>query len=162
MAKPKQKVKTPLQQKPSENFLAGKEKYFLPTVIAITFLCFFPSLQDKFTNLDDTNYILDNPVVKNINAEDLKAIFSEQFVGNYQPLTMLSYMLDYKFFGTNPFGYHLINLIFYLFCVAFVFLIAEKLSANKIVAFITSLLFGVHTLHVESFTWVSKRKNCLY
>ncbi|MBI3501935.1 MAG: tetratricopeptide repeat protein [Bacteroidetes bacterium] len=161
MAKPKQKV-LPSQNLYSNNFLSGYEKYFLPIVIAITFICFFPSLQDKFTNLDDTNYIIDNPVVKNINAENIKAIFSKQFVGNYQPLTMLSYMVDYKFFGLNPFGWHLINLIFYLLCVALVFLIAEKFSAHKPIAFITSLLFGIHTLHVESVTWISERKDVLY
>src|SRR3954468_15917636 len=121
MSKPKQKSKAlPNQNLSSALFLSGYEKYFLPAVLAVTFLCFLPSLQNKFVNLDDPQYILDNPVVKNINAQNLRAIFSEQFVGNYQPVTMLSYMVEYKLFGLNPFGYHLMNLLFHLFATSLV------------------------------------------
>ena len=163
MAKPKQKVKiVPNQNLSSANFLSGYEKCFLPIVIAITFLCLSPSLQDKFTNLDDTQYLIENPVVKDFNSENLKTMFSEQFVGNYQPITMLSYMIEYKLFALNPFGYHLMNLLFHLLGTLFVFLIIKKLSGNDLVALITSLLFGIHPLHVESVTWIAERKDVLY
>lgn len=159
MGKAKQKNKSTSQIQ-----IAKSQSRFrdLGLVLLITFVCFFPSLQNKFTNLDDTQYFIDNPVVKEISGENLKAIFTKQFVGNYQPLTMLSYMLDHTLFGLDPFGWHLVNLIFYLLCTALVFLIAEKLSSQRIIAFIAALLFGVHTLHVESVAWVSERKDVLY
>jgi tetratricopeptide (TPR) repeat protein len=169
MAKPKQKANTlPKQHLSSGNFLSAYEKYFLPVVLAVTFFCFLPSLQNKFVNLDDPQYILDNPAVKNINSENLKAIFSKQFVGNYQPVTMLSYMAEYKIFGLNPFGYHLMNLIFHLLGTLFVFLIIKNLTptlkgeGSNLVAFITALLFGIHPLHVESVAWIAERKDVLY
>jgi len=163
MSKPKQKLKPLPDQTPfSKNLLLKYEKSFLPFVLALTFLVFAPSLQNKFVNLDDTQYVLENPVIKDINSKNLKAIFSEQFVGNYQPLTMLSYMLDYKIFGLAPFGYHLINLILHLLGTLFVFLIIKNLSQNAIVACITALLFGIHPLHVESVAWVAERKDVLY
>ena len=163
MAKPKPKAQVlPKQNLSSGNLFSKYEKYFLPTVLAITFLCFFPSLQNKFVNLDDPQYLTENPVVKNISTENLKAIFSEQFVGNYQPITMLSYMVEYKLFGLHPFGYHLMNLLFHLLGTLFVFLIIKKLSGNDLVAFITSLLFGIHPLHVESVAWIAERKDVLY
>lgn len=169
MPKPKHKTRVLSKKDISSNvFLTRYEKYFLPIVIIVTAFCFYPSLQNKFTNLDDTQYFIENPVVHNINAENLKAIFTKQFVGNYQPLTMLSYMIDYKLFKLNPFGWHFVNLIFYLLCVLVVFLTAEKLvplyeeREKKVFAFITALFFGVHTLHVESVAWVSERKDVLY
>jgi tetratricopeptide (TPR) repeat protein len=163
MAKPKQKAKIIAKQTlPDKPFVSGYENYFLPAVIAITFLVLLPSLQNKFVNLDDTQYVLENPVIKALNAENLKTIFSEQFVGNYQPLTMLSYMIDFKLFGLTPFGYHLVNLLFHLLGTLLVFLIIKKLSGNDLVAFLTTLLFGIHPLHVESVTWVSERKDVLY
>ena len=163
MATPKQKAKIlPKQNLSSGNLFSEYEKYFLPIVLVITFLCFLPALQNKFVNLDDPQYITENPVVKNINAENLKLIFSEQFVGNYQPVTMLSYLIEYKIFGMNPFGYHLMNLIFHLLGTLFVFLIIKKLSGNNLLAFITSLLFGIHPLHVESVAWIAERKDVLY
>lgn len=165
MAKAKQKAK-PIQPVAGRikniNSLQGWGNYFLPIVLAITFICFFPSLQNKFTNLDDTQYLVENPVVKDFNSENLKTIFSEQFVGNYQPLTMLSYMIEYKLFGLNPFGYHLMNLLFHFLGTLFVFLIIKKLSGNDLIAFITALLFGIHPLHVESVTWIAERKDVLY
>jgi tetratricopeptide (TPR) repeat protein len=154
---PKSKKSSPVQNEKFKHSFGD-----LGVILLVTFICFFPSLQNKFTNLDDTQYFIDNPVVKEINAQNLKAIFTEQFVGNYQPLTMLSYMFDYKFFGLNPFGWHLVNLIFYLLCTALVFLIAGKISSNRSIAFVTGLLFGTHTLHVESVAWVSERKDVLY
>jgi len=33
---------------------------------------------------------------------------------------------------------------------------------NSIIAFTTSLLFGIHPMHVESVAWVSERKDILY
>src|SRR5207249_9369578 len=76
--------------------------------------------------------------------------------------TMLSYMVDFQLFGLEPFGYHLTNLILHLTCTALLFLIAERLAGSVLVAFITSTLFGVHTLHVESVAWISERKDVLY
>ncbi len=143
-------------------FGAGWGNYFLPIVLAVTFIVLSPSLQNKFTNLDDTQYLTENPVVKEMNMANIKTIFSEQFVGNYQPITMLSYMIEYTFFGMNPFGYHLVNLIFHLLGTLFVFLIIKKLSGNDLIAFITSLLFGIHPLHVESVAWIAERKDVLY
>ncbi|MBI4945615.1 MAG: tetratricopeptide repeat protein [Bacteroidetes bacterium] len=131
-------------------------------VLIVTFFVLSPSLQNKFVNLDDTQYIIENPVVKNLSTENLKLIFSERFVGNYQPITMLTYLMDYKIFGLNPFGFHLVNLIFHLLGTFFVFLIIKKLSGNDQTAFITSLLFGIHPLHVESVTWIAERKDVLY
>lgn len=168
MAAPKLKAKVlPKQPAPSGNFLAGYEKYFLPAALAITFLVFTPSLQNKFVNLDDPQYLTTNPVVQALNAENLKTIFSEQFVGNYQPVTMLSYMIEYQLFGLNPFGYHLVNLLFHLLGTLFVFLIIKKIvptlkGGENLVAFIAALLFGIHPLHVESVAWIAERKDVLY
>ncbi|TAL59006.1 MAG: tetratricopeptide repeat protein [Bacteroidetes bacterium] len=140
----------------------SNEKRNIFLVLLITFTVFLPSLQNKFVNLDDPQYLTTNPVVQTLNGENLKIIFSEQFVGNYQPITMLSYMVEYKFSGLDPFGYHLVNLIFHLLGTLFVFLIIKKLSGNGLVAFITALLFGIHPLHVESVAWISERKDVLY
>ena len=165
MTKVKQRAKSnsPASRRiENTNTLQGWGKYFLPIVLAVTFFVLSPALQNKFVNLDDPQYITENPAVKNLNSENIKAVFSEQFVGNYQPLTMLSYMAEYKLFGLNPFGYHLMNLIFHLLGTLLVFLIIKKLSGNDMVSFFTALLFGIHPLHVESVAWIAERKDVLY
>ena len=72
MAKFKQKTSSiPKNTNPFQ----GWEKYFLLIVLAVTFFCFLPTLQNKLVNLDDPQYLIDNPVVKDLNAENLKKIF---------------------------------------------------------------------------------------
>ena len=83
-------------------------------------------------------------------------------VCNYHPLTVLSDAIEYKFFGLNPFIYHFDNLLLHLINTFLVFVFIHKLSSRLLVAFVTSLLFGIHPLHVESVTWVSERKDVLY
>lgn len=164
-SKPQNKIPTKLYL-PSNNSTEQYQKYFLPVVLLITFLVLSPSLSNKFVNLDDTQYVLENTTIKEISINSLKSVFSEQFVGNYQPLTILSYMFDYKIFGLKPFGWHLVNIFIHLLNTLLVFLIVKKLTHSErdklLIAFITSLLFGVHTLHVESVAWVSERKDVLY
>lgn len=165
MAKPKTKpAKVVSSAKSGTNWLA----YAPYLVLLITALVFWPSLSNRFVNLDDPQYVLENPVVKEISADHLRAIFTEQFVGNYQPLTMLSYMIDHSLFGLDPFGYHLVNILLHLANTILVFMIAEKLAASlrlkevRWMGLVTALLFGIHPLHVESVAWISERKDVLY
>ena len=44
-------------------------------LVTITFLCFIPALKNNFTNWDDQQYIIDNPLVKSLSFENIKEIF---------------------------------------------------------------------------------------
>jgi tetratricopeptide (TPR) repeat protein len=75
---------------------------------------------------------------------------------------MLTYALDYKMMGLNPFIYHLTNFLFHIVNTLLVFILFKKLSSNNYVASIVSILFGIHPLHIESVAWVSERKDVTY
>jgi protein O-mannosyl-transferase len=138
-------------------------KYFLPSILIITAIVFANSLQNDFIiNWDDQEYVINNPLIKHLNWEHLKEIFYSFQMGNYHPLTMLSYAIEYKLFGLNPFYFHLTNYIFHLLNVALVYLLIKQLSGNSLVAFITSVFFAIHPMHVESVSWISERKDVLY
>ncbi len=136
--------------------------YFLLFLIGLTFAVFFPILSNDFINLDDPNYLTENPVVKSLSSDNIKAMFSNQFVGNYQPITMLCYAVEVHFFKFNPHAFHFVSLLLHLFNVVLVYLIFLKISRKAIVAFITSLLFAIHPMHVESVAWVAELKDVLY
>jgi tetratricopeptide (TPR) repeat protein len=82
-------------------------------------------------------------------------------VACYLPLTILSYAVEYHFFGLAPAVYHATSLILHLGNCLLVFWFILMLRANLTAAFITALLFGIHPLHVESVAWVSERKDLL-
>jgi len=89
-------------------------------------------------------------------------------MGNYHPLAMISLSIDYAIAGDdgqggfNPFIFHFINILLHIFVSIAVFFLAYFLFNNLNIAIIAGLLFGVHTLHVESVAWVSERKDVLY
>ena len=68
----------------------------------MTFIAFSPSLRNGFTNWDDDVYVVDNPDIKAFGLHHVAKVFSSVYVSNYQPLTMLTYMVEYRFFQLNP------------------------------------------------------------
>ncbi|MCD4679414.1 MAG: hypothetical protein K8S00_03405, partial [Bacteroidales bacterium] len=159
---PKQKNKKQLQ---TSNLLDTKRNRFIVMAIALlaTFISFFPSLNNAIDIWDDQFYVITNDLIKDLSWDGIKNIFAfTPVVGNYHPLTVLSYTFEYALFEFNPVAYHLDNLILHLFNTLLVFIFIYKLSSRLWVAFIASILFGIHPLHVESVTWVSERKDVLY
>ncbi|MCH8331481.1 MAG: hypothetical protein IH946_08910, partial [Bacteroidetes bacterium] len=132
-------------------------KLFL--VAVVTFSVLSPSLKNGFTNWDDTAYITDN---NDLREFSLKRIFTENVLGNYHPLTMLTYNVDYQLFGFDPFYYHLDNLVLHSINAGLVFALLFILLGSWWGALIGALLFGVHPMHVESVSWISERKDLLY
>lgn len=139
------------------------QSFLLTLILGITIAVLFPTLQNQWTNLDDTIYIIDNPLVKSLSWENIKKIFTTfQVNGSYNPLVLLSWALDYQFVGLNPQLYHITNLALHLLVTVLVFYFIAKLSKNSYVAFGTSLLFGIHPMHVEAVAWITARKDLLY
>lgn len=129
-------------------------------LIVITFFCFRPGLKGEFTNWDDDRYVKNNELIQ---QGSLSEILTEYYMGNYHPLTLLSYHYEYKIAGKDPYVYHLTNLILHVFNVLLVFWLALLFSKNNIIASVfAAALFSIHPLHVESVSWVSERKDVLY
>lgn len=171
----KKKFNTKKQQEPTEapieetpkvviekHSFSTIQKYVL-AILAITFIAFFPSLQNDFVFWDDPEYVLNNPYIKELNIGKLFD-FSTFYMGNYHPMAMVSLAMDYKLWEFDPFGYHLTNVLFHLLNTSLVFgtiyLLFDKHKLE--IATVTALLFGIHPMHVESVTWISERKDVLY
>lgn len=164
----KKKKLTKQQQPPGKIHAAapnqvkqGTQKYsgLLPIILIISFIAYWPALQNGLLAWDDDNYIKNNPLVHTIN---LKEIFSTYVMGNYHPLTILTFAAEYQLFGLNETAYHAFNLLLHLLNVVLVFYAILLFSGKSEVAFIASLLFGIHPLHVESVAWAAELKDLLY
>jgi tetratricopeptide (TPR) repeat protein len=156
-------TQTPTASKVIESSASNKsfsidEKWIPAILIVLVFVSYIPVWQNSFV-WDDKPYITLNDLVKNF---DLKAIFSEYVVGNYHPLTVLSLAIEYALVGEQTWLYHLDNLILHVLNSWFVFRIIQKLNGNFLVSFVTTILFAIHPLHVESVAWAAERKDVLY
>jgi protein O-mannosyl-transferase len=149
----------------SEKFIKFLILFFVLTVI---FFAFLPSLTNGFVpTWDDSDNLTNNVYIRSLNVKNMEAMFSTTAFKSYIsipyiPLTLLSYSLEYKFFGYNPFIYHLDNLLLHLGIVLLIFLFIQKMGLSFGAAIWASLLFGIHPMHVESVAWVTERKDVLY
>lgn len=139
----------------------GNRKYCfaLALIVLVSFIAYLPVLHNSFVDWDDEPYLQNNPLIHFIN---IRKIFSSFVIGNYHPLTILIYSVEYHFFGLSEQGFHAVNLLFHLLNVILVFRAVFLLSNKPGVALTASLLFGIHPMHVESVAWVSELKDLLY
>ena len=139
-----------------------KARWFLPALLVLSFLVFAPALGHDFVNLDDTDFLLKNQLVRSLSLDNIRAIFLQSSLGVYVPLTVLSFAVEYHFFGYDPSVYHGTNMILHVFNVALVFWLARRMGLSAAGAFFAGLLFAVHPMRVESVVWVTERKDVLY
>ncbi len=131
-------------------------------IILITAIVYSNSLKNGFVQWDDDVYVFNNSDVSHLDIQSIHNFFKAGYLKMYQPVTMISYALDYKIGKLNPFTYHCTNLVFHLLNVLLVFYLILLLTRQIGIAAISALFFGIHPLHVESVAWISERKDLLY
>ncbi|MFY9309511.1 MAG: tetratricopeptide repeat protein [Bacteroidia bacterium] len=142
-------------------------KLLLLPLIIITMVIYMKSMNNQFINTwDDHGYVSENPDITTLHGDSvgytIKKTFSSYVLGNYHPITMLSYCMEYAKYKLNPKPYHVTNLVIHILNTLLVFFFIWLLTGQQWVAFITALLFGIHPMHVESVSWISERKDVLY
>ncbi len=130
-------------------------------ILILTFFAFSPCLENGFTNWDDPEYILENPLTHSLSPENVKSLFTTHLTGKYHPLTLLSYSIEYRFFQLTPRIYHLTNLLLHLVNVALMFYFLRLIVTDIYIVTVATLLFAIHPLQVEPVAWVSGRKDLL-
>jgi len=129
---------------------------------AITWLVFGQTLRHDFVNFDDVNYVLDNPqVTRGVTVEGIAWAFTHAHAANWHPLTWISHMLDCQFYGLNPGGHHLTNLLLHLATAILLLLVLLQMTGSLWRSAFVAAAFAIHPLRVESVAWVAERKDVL-
>ncbi|HEV8132234.1 MAG TPA: tetratricopeptide repeat protein [Acidobacteriota bacterium] len=123
---------------------------------------FWPILNNGFIEYDDDLYVTQNRHVQaGPTGDTLKWAFTTTEGANWHPLTWISHALDCRFFGLNPKGHHLTNLLFHLANTLLLFVALSSMTGSLWRSAFVAALFAVHPLHVESVAWVAERKDVL-
>jgi len=129
---------------------------------AVTVAVYSRILGHEFlVNWDDGFYVTGNEAIRGFSREHLVTLFSRFYVGNYAPIQMLSYLLDYELWGLRPAGYLLTNLLLHLVNGLLVYRLLLNIHGERLVAWVGAALFLLHPVQVESVAWISQRKNVL-
>lgn len=131
-------------------------------IALITWFFYRVCLDNQLTNWDDPGYIRDNALIKDLSGENLKRIFSTPVMGNYHPLTILSYAIEYSYVRLEPWLYHLDSVLFHIVATVLAYFFVQKLTGRTVAAAVAALLFGLHPMHVESVAWLAGRKDVVY
>lgn len=130
-------------------------------IAVLVFVLYSPSINGSFV-YDDNSYINGNFYTQDFSSEGIQKIWSNNIFGNYNPITITSLALDYELFGANTTGYHIVNIILHLLTTILILFFVKELTGNYSIGIITSFLFAIHPVHVESVSWISGRKDVLY
>lgn len=112
-------------------------------------------------NWDDNLYVAANSSIQGFSRQHLKDVFTSTYAGNYAPLQMLSYMLDYALWGLHAGGFLFTNILIHAVSGLIFYWLLMRWYGERLLAFVASALFLLHPVQVESVAWVSQRKNLL-
>ncbi|MGD0598013.1 MAG: tetratricopeptide repeat protein [Sedimentisphaerales bacterium] len=167
MKQVRNKLKADIEQR----YLTRSQKVLAGAIIAVCAAVLFvhwPALSAKATFVDDEQYLLRNFTVQNPSWVSAKQFLVEVLKpstvkGYYQPLSMISLMVDCAFGGSpqNFKPFHVTSLILHLANTALIIVLLWLLFKRPWIAAGAGLLFGLHPLTVEPISWISERKTLL-
>jgi protein O-mannosyl-transferase len=101
-------------------------------VAVAAFVTFLPALDAGFVNWDDDKLFLNNSDYRGLGRANLEWMFKTTKMGHWQPLTWMTFGLDFALWGMQPRGYHLTNMLLHAACaVAFYFLAVRLLALAR-------------------------------
>jgi len=137
-------------------------------VCAVVIVVHWPALSAKALSFDDEEYLTDNVLVQNPGWTSARRFLTEVLQpstvrGYYQPLTMISLMVDYALGGRadNLLPFHRTSLALHVANTALVIILLYLLFGHIWIAAAVGLLFGIHPMTVEPIPWLSDRKTLL-
>jgi tetratricopeptide (TPR) repeat protein len=128
-------------------------------VVVIFVACFwiYSPVYDGEWLWDDDYLLTNNADVQA--ADGLGRLWFAPATADYLPLTMSVLWLQWRFFGLDSTGYHIVSILLHALasCLLWGLLRQMRLQA----AWFAGLIFAVHPLGVESVAWISELKNTL-
>ncbi|MDD5304568.1 MAG: hypothetical protein PHS14_15840 [Elusimicrobia bacterium] len=134
-------------------------------------LPFLPALTAPFLEWDDLFNLAENPNWRGFSPANVRWMTTTMFGGPYQPLSWLSYALDFTLWGANPTAMRATNYALHGFSAALFFLIVEDLIGKAspsssprerlVAALFSASFWAVHPLRVESVVWLTERRDVL-
>jgi tetratricopeptide (TPR) repeat protein len=126
-------------------------------ITGLTLLVYFPVMGGTYI-ADDVTYVSMNPLLKSLHG--LWSIwFNPRSSQQYYPLVFTTFWLEYRAWGLEPAGYHIVNILLHAANALLLWGVLVRLEIPG--AWLAAAIFAVHPVHVESVGLVSERKNIL-
>ena len=132
-----------------KNFITNHFNIFAFIIfVVVIFSLYGKTLFFDWQYLDDDVLILDKQDY--LAFSNIKNIFTDTFFNvpgdiGYRPLLNVSFLIDRTFYGTNPLGYNITNILIFLLTIFSIYLLYSYRN-NKAWALLFSLIISVHPM----------------
>ena len=115
-----------------------------------------------FSDLDDHVFLVDNAHLQTgLNAATIWWSFRALYMANWIPVTWLTYAMEYPFFGSDPAGYHIVNVLLHALNAVLLFWVLKRATGYNWRSFMVAALFALHPMNVEPVVWIAELKTVL-
>jgi hypothetical protein len=124
-----------------------------------------PALSGEFIS-DDVAYIPNNTFIHELDADNVLAIldpFGDAAITtyNYAPVHLLLHAVEWKLFGTDTTGYHVVNVLVHAFTSVLLVAVFAASGIPPVFALFGATVFFVHPANVEAVAWIFQLKTSL-
>lgn len=135
----------------------GSPRLLATALVCLTVFAYLPAFSDAFI-WDDDAYIQKNATLQSPHA--LARIWGQPTATpQYYPLVFTTFWIEYHLWGSNPAGYHVVNVLLHALNAVLLWSVLRGLKLPG--AWLAAAIFAVHPIEVESVAWVTERKNTL-
>ena len=145
---------SPVRRSPKDDYLLILRA---AVIIALGIFVYAPALNGDWL-WDDRDLIADNTLIRD--PDGLWKIWLQPSVMfDFLPLKISLEWIEWRLFGEDTLGYHLVSLALHLTSVFLLWRLFFKLGLRY--AWLGALIFLVHPVEVESVAWIAELKNTL-
>ena len=122
---------------------------------------------------DDFGFIVNNKDIQSFKPFSKFFLSPDIFTGsnyaaenvggkNWRPIASLAFAIEYRLFGSNPFGFHFVSILLHLINIVLVYLLIAKITSRRGIALTVSSLWALHPALTEAISWVANQSSLIF
>src|SRR6266850_6232828 len=130
------------------SYIKARKEFFGILLIGVTtFGAYLNAVGNEFV-FDDHLMITARPVIQSLS--NIGYILKD-----YRPFRGLIQLLEFHYFGLNPVGYHLVNILIHIITSLIVFAVIKRLTGQLGLGFLAATIFALHPIQTDAVTYIS-------